>query len=166
MLVPVKLDCYSLLPLSLVSLGRNRTRGPEIHQSLLGIWYEICPLQTDGGLCMPVCVWLYGCGVCLSVRLFTYGVIVSVWWSQRIDAGSVRHCTKSWPCRNSMLYPHLKASSGSCCHVVLTVVVSIYVLELLCVDVFLHEWCHKKKKSILFQFLEPHWFTNPSLHSK
>lgn len=74
-----KLDCYSLLPLSLVSLSRNRTKGgPEILES--GIWVgdlieNLSPLSWWSSVCalhggvacaalrvcsLMVCVWVYG----------------------------------------------------------------------------------------------------------
>jgi len=65
--------------------------------------------MLTGVLCVHICVvvWAVVC-VYMCVCVFTYGVFVSVWWSQRSNAGRVRHCTKSWPCKNSMLYPHFK----------------------------------------------------------
>lgn len=81
-LTAVKLDHYSLLPLSLVSLSRNRTKGGRRSSSLgfeLGIWYKICPLLADGVLCARIRVCLYAvwcvwaCVCSLMVCVWVYG---------------------------------------------------------------------------------------------
>lgn len=83
----VKLDRYSLLPLSLVSLSRNRTKGGRRSSGLC--WgFDMKSVLSE--LMERLCMAVRG-GVCV----FTYGVFVSVWWSQRSNAGSVRHHTKA-----------------------------------------------------------------------
>lgn len=62
-------------------------------------------------LCMAVRVW------CVCVHLWCICECMVVPEEQCWQCASLH---ESWPCRNSMLYPHLKVSSGSRCHVVLT----------------------------------------------
>ncbi len=64
-LVTVKLDCYSLLPLSLVSMSRNRTKGGRRSSSLCWGFDMKSVLSKLMEFC--VCISVYGsmeCGVC------------------------------------------------------------------------------------------------------
>lgn len=89
-LITAKLDLYSLLPLSLVSLSRNRTKGGRRSSSL----YWGFDMKSVLSKLMEFCVWqcVLWCGAWACVH--AYGVF-SVWRSQRRNAGSVRHCTKT-----------------------------------------------------------------------
>ena len=96
-LFTVKLDCDSLLPLSLVSLSRNRNRRTADPQVSVGdlIW-NLSSTSWWSSICAFISVYgSVGCGMCGCMLVFMYSIFVNLWLSQRNNA---------WPCKNSMLY--------------------------------------------------------------
>ncbi len=85
----------SLLPLSLVSLSRNRTKGGRRSSSLgfkLRIWYEICPLQAGGALSVHICtVKKYHCEIHSNLLFYTQFNIVNIFYSR------VLYLLLTWP---------------------------------------------------------------------
>lgn len=99
-LITAKLDLYSLLPLSLVSLSRNRTKGGRRSSSL----YWGFDMKSVLSNLMEFCVW--------QCVLWCVGVCSRLWciWCMEVPEASCWQCAslhKNWLCKNSLLYPCL-----------------------------------------------------------